>query len=224
MAWESPCGGEAAFSRQRRMLLRREQAAEASRRRMLIARSLTRKASGEAGAFPPGLERLAPRSEPAGCRCRSPGSHPGAAWNAIRESPIPSGARGDEFDGRHLDGEGGPSKKKGPLLDPPPRQWLWGRLSRPFRPRPVCRLFPQGIGLRPKPWAVFCRPVGPGERAPATTCRQIRTGSRVPRRRLRTSCRRRSRPCHSRCPSSETRACPIRPSRNRGSLRGRLAT
>jgi hypothetical protein len=50
-----------------------------------------------------------------------------------------------------------PVRPREPGLDRVDRQ----ELSRPFRPHSVCRLFPQGIGLRPQPWALFCRPVGP---------------------------------------------------------------
>jgi hypothetical protein len=35
------------------------------------------------------------------------------------------------------------------------------KLSRPFRPQPFCHLSTQGVGLRPRPWAPFSRPVGP---------------------------------------------------------------
>jgi hypothetical protein len=51
-----------------------------------------------------------------------------------------------------------------------PRLSLAGpTVSRPFRPHRVVNLSTQGIGLRPRPWATFSRPVRPDR--PAAGCR-----------------------------------------------------
>ena len=44
-------------------------------------------------------------------------------------------------------------------------QSLVQKFSRPFRPQGGVALFPQGIGLRPQPWARVSRPVGPVDRS-----------------------------------------------------------
>jgi hypothetical protein len=40
------------------------------------------------------------------------------------------------------------------------------RFSRPFRPQGWEGLLTQGVGLRPRPWALISRPVGPDGPAP----------------------------------------------------------
>src|SRR3954469_466112 len=52
-----------------------------------------------------------------------------------------------------------PGGQKG--REPPVRQRVDRKLSRPFRPRGFVISSTQGIGLRPQPWARVSRPVGP---------------------------------------------------------------
>jgi hypothetical protein len=55
------------------------------------------------------------------------------------------------------------------------------RLSRPVRPQGGDMPFPQGIGLRPQPWAGISRPVGPVGSFPTDSSRGLRGRRAEPR-------------------------------------------